>query len=190
VVHLPFLRRPLALPLLFRLNRTRKQDEAQGVVHIKKTEHLADCLAVLAARFPHRTFQLLADDAYSCKTVLQALPDNIGMIGRLPMDAALRGPVPTRGPGTQGRSRKWGFPTPNPLTIAEDASVPWVVQPVFLYRKGVVSRAKTWRAWWASCYRAGRLWRLRSRLLRRPEPLVAVPPARPGRAAGRSVPAR
>lgn len=149
VVRLPFATRPRALPVLFRLNVPHKKCAEWGVAHEKKTEQLGEMLSVFASAFPGRELRLVADDAYSNKTVLRALPERTVMAGRLNLSAQLHGQLEPRPPSRRGRPGLWGPRLPSPLEVAENGQ-PWDKVSALLYGRVVSVRVKTFTAWWRS----------------------------------------
>jgi hypothetical protein len=98
LVELPFLTRPVALPVLFRLWR------GKGSL---TTVQLAVQLVQLAAeRLPARRIDVVADAAYS-SAALRALPERVSWTLRLRRNAVLHGPTPPR-TGRRGRPRQRG----------------------------------------------------------------------------------
>jgi hypothetical protein len=79
VVDLPFLQRPIALPVLFRLWRPGGPTKAT-LAH--------DLIRVIAAARGDRRIHVIADGAYLCKT-LRYMPTNVTLTGPLPRHAAL-----------------------------------------------------------------------------------------------------
>lgn len=149
VVRIPFALRPRALPVLFRLNIPKKKVDDYRVQHAKKTEQANEIIELIARAFPDRQFELTGDGLYSCRTVLQALPSNVVMVGKLDLEAALYGPCPERRKEDKGRPRKWGARTPNPTEVAENGE-PWLIDEMAMYGRTVTVRYKTFTAWWES----------------------------------------
>jgi hypothetical protein len=79
VVDLPFLQRPIALPVLFRLWRPGGPTKATLA---------RDLIRLIAAARSDRRIHVVADGAYLCKT-LRYLPTNVTLTGPLPRHAAL-----------------------------------------------------------------------------------------------------
>jgi hypothetical protein len=74
------------------------------------------------------------DGSYTNRTVLNNLPDNTVLIGRIRSDAKLfHLPISSCQAGA-GRKRIYGLPTPTPEGIRTDESIPW--QPVCAYASG------------------------------------------------------
>jgi hypothetical protein len=79
VVTLPFLDRPIALPVLARLWRPGGPT---------KTTQAHEMISLFASARRDRTVHLIADSAYIC-TALRRLPANVTLTGPLPRHAAL-----------------------------------------------------------------------------------------------------
>jgi hypothetical protein len=74
------------------------------------------------------------DGSYTNRTVINNLPDNTVLIGRIRSDAKLfHLPIPS-GQAGAGRKRIYGLPTPTPEEIRTDESIPW--QPICAYASG------------------------------------------------------
>ena len=94
VVEMPWGKR-FSLPFYVRLYRSVKAAAAANVEHVKRTVMAAQMLADLAKAQPKREFLLLTDNAYVNRSIVGELPQNIDLIGRGRMDAALYTPPPT-----------------------------------------------------------------------------------------------
>lgn len=121
VVRLPFLRRPVALPVLFRLQATRADS---------KHELAAQLIALIARRHPDRRVDLVGDAHYA-GPVLVCQP-NVTLTARLRTNAALHELPPAR-TGKRGRPRATGARLPSLTQIASDPSTVWQTAQVRRY---------------------------------------------------------
>jgi hypothetical protein len=112
--------RTFALPILWRVFRKK------GTTGYRKKTELARELAHLVAlALPDRRVCLVGDSAYVNASVLLGRPDNLEVIGPLPLKAALyRAPGPAES-GQRGRRRKKGerLPAPNAMLEMPDEFV-------------------------------------------------------------------
>lgn len=91
-------------------------------VRPKKTNLGAELIVLVAKRFPHLQFRVLADHLYNGRSVLHAVlsqVDNVHVVTRGRPDAALYDLPPPRRPGQMGRPRTKGNRLPNPKEWAE-----------------------------------------------------------------------
>lgn len=132
--------RGLAVPILFRLYRSKKT--CPESLYSKRTELAAELLRVLASWLPQgRTLIVVADREYACKTVVRRLQSEIDFVGGMPMDAALHAePRPYRG---LGRPAKKGKRLPSPLKLAKHRSSSWTKMSLAIYAKTVTMLTKT-----------------------------------------------
>ena len=152
LVPVPFAVRPWALPILFRLYRTKKECAAKGAAYRKKTELARDLLDVLVGWAGDRRIEVRADCAYCNDTVTRNLPQQVVLIGAMRPDAVLTTLPDDAGPGAQGgRRRKRGTVLPKPEALARDDGVAWRTCQVFLYGQWRHVRFKECCAQW---YRA------------------------------------
>jgi len=112
VVRLPFLAKPIALPVAARLWR--------GRATASRTDLALEMVQDLAALFPDRRVDVVGDAVYHSGKVAN-LPDGVTFTTRLPRNAALSGPTPPR-TGKRGRSRKKGKALGSLTAIAEAAT--------------------------------------------------------------------
>jgi hypothetical protein len=152
LVSVPFSTRTWALPVLFRLYRTKKDCERQGIPHRRKTELAREMLDVFRSWVKDRRIELAADSAFCNDTVTRDLPERVVLFGAMRPDAVLTELPPSAGPSGQGgRPRKRGRLLRKPQQIARDARTPWQSTEATLYGKTRTVRFKTLRAQW---YRA------------------------------------
>ncbi|MCY0924506.1 transposase [Streptomyces sp. H27-G5] len=112
VVRLPFLTRPIALPVAARLWR--------GKSTASRTDLALDMVHDLAAIFPDRTIHVTGDAAYHCGKVAD-LPSSVTFTTRLPRNAALFEPTPSP-TNKPGRPRKKGKALGSLTAIAKAAT--------------------------------------------------------------------
>lgn len=137
--------RGLALPVLIRLYRSKKRCP-QGQYR-KRTEIAAEMVECLASWLPAgRSFHLVADAEYACKTLIRRLPNKVAFTGPMTMDAALyeqAGPYQGR-----GRRRLKGDRLPSPKQLAAQSSTPWRKLTLTIYGREVTLLVKTQQALW------------------------------------------
>ena len=157
LVPVPFSERRWALPVLFRLYRSKKTCAKQSssknkTPYRKKTELARDMLDLAIAWVAGRRIELCADSAYSNHTVTQQLPDSVVLLGAMRPDAVLTAPPPAR-VGTQrsGRPRKRGETLPKPQALAQNLAIEWQLLKITLYGQPRQVRFKECVAQW---YRA------------------------------------
>ena len=141
-------RRGLALPLMFRLYRSKKLCPKE--LYKKRTLLAREMLDLLLSWLPSdRRLMVVGDSEYACQTLAGDLPDNVHFTGPLAMDAAIFEPVAkeTRQRG-RGRPRKKGKRLPSPKAIADLDSVPWTEATLFLYGRDVTILVKTITCLW------------------------------------------
>jgi DDE superfamily endonuclease len=147
-VTLPW-RKTYSLPFWASMCRTVKTAKKEAVAHRKKTELASAMLKALGRHLPNRHFLLFADNAYVNREVLRELPENIHLVGRGRMDAAVYAtPEKPRG---RGRPPVRGKRLLSPSEQA--ARGRWRKLPVTVYGKQTVVRVKVFDARW---YRVAR----------------------------------
>lgn len=152
LVRVPFSTRTWALPVLFRLYRTQKDCERQGVSHRKKTALAREMLDVFTSWVPDRRIDLAADSAYCNDTVTHDLPERVVLFGAMRPDAVLTElPAIARRRSKGGRPRKRGRLLRKPQQIARDGRTPWQSTEATLYGRTTTVRFKSLCAQW---YRA------------------------------------
>jgi DDE superfamily endonuclease len=138
VVRLPFCTRPVCLPVLARLIPAGKTTVPARLRKRKKTAPLpgtkvsaaADLAALLAAAFPGRAVNVVADPA-CYGPALRHLPPAVTWTCRLRANAVLYDLAPPRPAGTRGRPRRKGDRLGTPGQLAAAAS--WTPATVRIY---------------------------------------------------------
>jgi SRSO17 transposase len=162
LIRVPLLHRPVAVPLYWRLYRSKKarkgkarngrEQKTTGTTsasdHRTRPELAVEMLHRLREALPaSRLIHLVGDSAYGGKSVTRHLPPGVVAIGRLPMKAALYALPAARRSGRNGRPRVKGERLPSPQQMA-NASPGWRVATVRLYGKDVRVLYKTTVALW------------------------------------------
>jgi hypothetical protein len=151
LVRVPFSSRAWALPVLFRLYRTKKECANNEAVYKKKTELARELIILFASWVGQRRIELAADSGYCNNTVTKDLPASVVLFGSMRPDAVLTSPPPPRRVDQRGRTPLRGEVLPKPEQLARDDSVPWQWCRPRLYGQTTTVFYKTLCAQW---YRA------------------------------------
>ena len=138
-------RRRFAVPILFRLYRSKKRTPRAG--YRKRTELAADLIALVTDALPDgHTLHVVGDAEYACQTVVRSLPSHVHFTGPMAKDAALYAPPrPYRG---RGRPSVKGKRLPSPAQLVRCRSTPWQTLTASLYGKNVSIHIKTRDCLW------------------------------------------
>jgi hypothetical protein len=137
-----------ALPVLFRLHRSKKRCKAEKRPYRKTTEHARELIELLAGRHPSRQFQVLGDAAYTNGSMFKKRPANVQFIGRGRLDAALYAPPPPKRPGQMGRPRVRGKRLASPGARAKAKNAQWKKVTAHVYGRTVTVRVLVIDALW------------------------------------------
>lgn len=153
LVRLPCCRRPWALPVLFRLYRTKRECARSGHRYRKKTELARELLDVLAGWVGGRRCEVAADSAYCNDTVTRKLARNLVVFGRMRPDAVLTAEPPAPGERRKaGRPRVRGDRLPTPRELARSSDTVWSEVEVTLYRVArTICHAELVAQWYRAC---------------------------------------
>jgi len=141
LVPVPFSQRRWALPVLFRLYRSKKAAAKEQETpaskkrpYRKKTTLGREMLDLVIDWAKGRRIELCADSAYCNDTVAHDLPESVVLVGAMRPDAVLTAPAPERvGKQRSGRPRKRGATLPKPQSLAKDSTTPWQPLEIILY---------------------------------------------------------
>jgi hypothetical protein len=146
VVDVPFAPRPWALPVLFRLYRTRAACQAAGVPYRKKTELAAELLAALLAWVPEGPLDVLLDRGYANRTVLPALPARVRVFAAVAPNAAFCALDDPR--VTRPRARRGVAASLTPEGVRDGESVPRAAVTADVYGGARTFTAQSLTACW------------------------------------------
>ncbi|HYQ91472.1 MAG TPA: transposase [Candidatus Competibacteraceae bacterium] len=121
----PWAQRVGALPVLTVLCPSERYYHARGRTHRPLTERARQLLQVVHRWLPHREKVVVADSSFAALEVLAALPQQLHVVTRLRLDAALYAAAPARQAGQQGRPRKKGKRRPTLEPVAADPATRW-----------------------------------------------------------------
>jgi len=162
LIRVPLLERSVAVPLYWRLYRSKKTrtgkarrgrerkntGAASAHDHRTRPELARDMVHRLRQSVPSsRRIVLVGDSAYGGKSITRHLPEGVVAMGRMPLDAALYDLPPPRKSGQNGRPRVKGRRLPSPQQWAND-SRGWRTVTVHLYGKTLPVLCKTTVALW------------------------------------------
>jgi hypothetical protein len=112
-----------ALPFLNVLAPSERYAQEAGKVHKKLTDWARQILLQVKRWLPNR--DAVADTSYAVLDFLAAVQQQVTLITRLRLDAALYEPAPAREPGKPGRNRKKGKRLPTLAQVLKDAATQW-----------------------------------------------------------------
>lgn len=143
LVTLPFMSRPVCLPVLFRLYKKDGPSRAE----------LANALVGILASFidEERGIEIVADAAYACESFAK-LPGRASFISRLRANAALYRHTPPR-TGKPGRPRTKGKRLPSLADIARDRRRTWRTVTVNRYGRCDTVQALTLTCLWYKVFK-------------------------------------
>jgi hypothetical protein len=152
LVAVPFSKRTFALPLMFRLYRTKSSCDLRHRTYQKKTELARQMLDIMLGWVGPRRVELATDAAYCNSTVTRDLPAWVVLLGAMRPDAVLTElPAPLVPGDKAGRRRKRGEVLPKPKALAQDDKHRWKSCKGTLYGRLITVRYKECCAQW---YRA------------------------------------
>lgn len=142
LVVLPFVTRPVCLPVLFRLYKKDGPTRSQ----------LANTLVQIVAAFcGDRPVEIVADAAYACQRFAD-LPEQASFVSRLRSNAALHRLTPPR-TGKRGRPRTKGERLPRLADIAQDHRRKWRDVTVTRYGHQQTLQALTLTCLWYKVFK-------------------------------------
>jgi DDE superfamily endonuclease len=147
-INFPMFGKTWALPVLFRLYRSKKRCKADKKPYRKTTELARELVELLAKTLPHRRIFVLGDAAYTNSSLIKKRPSNVSLIGRCRLDAALYAPAPKPRKGQMGRPRVRGGKLPSPGVQAGNKKARWRRTEVTVYGKTVRVRVLVIDALW------------------------------------------
>ncbi|MBA2731493.1 MAG: transposase [Acidobacteria bacterium] len=125
LVEIPWAGRCWALPFLTVLCPSERYHTERGRTHQKLTERAQQMLLLVKRWLPERELVITADSSFAALELLAAVREQVTMVTRLRLDAALYEPAPERQRGQMGRPRKKGRRLPTLKQVACDPATEW-----------------------------------------------------------------
>src|SRR5215210_5177418 len=125
VVKIPWAGRVWALPFLSALCPSERYHKERGRAHQKLTERARQMLLLVKRWLPEREVIVVADSSFAALELLDAVRQQVCVITRLRLDAALYEPAPERRRGQMGRPRKKGRRLPTLKQVADSPKTRW-----------------------------------------------------------------
>lgn len=124
-VRIPWAERVWALPVLTALCPSERYYKARGRAPKKLTEWARQMLLQVKRWLPEREMVVVADSSFAALELLSAVRQQMTVITRLRLDAALYAPAPERTPRQVGRPRLKGKRLPPLATMLKAARTGW-----------------------------------------------------------------
>ena len=125
LVEIPWAGRVWALPFLTALCPSERYHKERGRSHQKLTERARQMLLLVKRWLPEREVVIVADSSFAALELLDAVREQVTLITRLRLDAALYEPAPERRRGQMGRPRKKGKRLPTLKQVVSDPQTRW-----------------------------------------------------------------
>ena len=125
LVEISWAERVWALPFLTALCPSERYLEERGRRHRKLTDRARQLLLLAARWLPGREVVVVADSSFAALELLDAVRQQMTVVTRLRLDAALYEPAPHRAPGQNGRPRKKGQRLPTLAEVAQNRRTDW-----------------------------------------------------------------
>lgn len=153
LVPIGWAKRVWALPFLTVLAPSKRYHEQQGKPHKKLTDWARQMLLQVKRWLPDRKIIVVADSSYAAIDLLNAVKEQVCVITRLRLDAALYEPALPRRAGQRGRPRKKGTRLPTLQHYLHDEQLPWqkiVVSQWYGKKQRVLEIASATAVWYHS----------------------------------------
>lgn len=125
---IPWAQRAWALPFLTVLAPSERFYQARELRPKRLTDWARQMILQLRNWIPNRLLVVVADSSHAVLELLatcEGLAQQVTMVTRLRLDAALYDPAPPRHPGQRGAPRKKGARQPNLSARLHDATTVW-----------------------------------------------------------------
>lgn len=125
LVPVSWAKRVWALPFLTVLAPSERYHQQQGKPHKRLTDWARQMLLQVKRWLPNRSVIAVGDSSYAVIDLLNAVKEQVCVITRLRLDAALYEPAPLRPVGQRGRPRKKGKRLPTLQSYLHDEQLLW-----------------------------------------------------------------
>jgi hypothetical protein len=125
LTQIPFAKRVWALPFLTVLCPSERYDKERGIRHRKLTDRARQAILTIKRWLPDFDLVLVGDSSFAVLDLLTAVKDQVTMVSRLRLDAALYKRAATKKPGQMGRPRKKGIRQPTLQAVIDNPQTKW-----------------------------------------------------------------
>jgi hypothetical protein len=122
---IPWANQCWALPFCTALAPSEHYYQKRGREPNKLTDRARQILLMAKRWLPERDIVVVADSSFAALELLAAVREQMCVITRLRLDAALYDPAPKRTPATRGRPRRKGARQPTLQAVLDAPSTPW-----------------------------------------------------------------
>lgn len=125
LTEIPFAGRVWALPFLTVLCPSERYAEERGIRHRKLTDRARQAILLIKRWLPDFNLILVGDSSFAALDLLTAVKDQVTVVSRLRLDAALYKRAAARKPGQIGRPRRKGVRLPTPQAVIDNPQTTW-----------------------------------------------------------------
>jgi hypothetical protein len=125
MVRIPWAERIWALPFFTALAPSERYYQGKGRQHKKLTDWARQMILTVRRWLPNREMVVVSDSSFAALELLDAVREQVCMITRLRLDAALYNPAPKRKPKQNGRPRLKGKRLPTLEKLISRKSTRW-----------------------------------------------------------------
>jgi hypothetical protein len=125
LTEVPFARRVWGLPFLTVLCPSERYNEERGIRHRKLTDRARQAILLIKRWLPKFDLVLVGDSSYAVLDLLNAVKDQVKVVSRLRLDAALYRKARARRKGQLGRGRKKGKRLPTLQAVIANPKTKW-----------------------------------------------------------------
>lgn len=125
LTEIPFAQRVWALPFLTVLCPSERYDRTRGIRHRKLTDRARQAILTINRWLPNFDLVFVGDSSFAVLDLLTAVTDQVTMVSRLRLDAALYKRAAAKKPGQTGRPRKKGIRLPTLQAVIDNPKTKW-----------------------------------------------------------------
>lgn len=125
LTELPFAQRVWALPFLTVLCPSERYNQARSIRHRKLTDRARQAILTIKRWLPNFDLVFVGDSSFAVLDLLTAVTDQVTMVSRIRLDAALYKRAAAKKPGQMGRPRKKGIRLPTLQAVIDNPKTKW-----------------------------------------------------------------
>src|SRR5215203_1379305 len=125
LTEIPFACRVWALPFLTVLCPSERFDRTRRIRHRKLTDRARQAILTIKRWLPDFDLVFVGDSSFAVLDLLTSVKDQVTMVSRLRLDAALYKRAAAKKPGQMGRPRKKGRRLPTLQAVKDNRQTKW-----------------------------------------------------------------